>query len=108
MAEHVRVAEDVARVRVLRHEAQRLLLAAAADQDGWMRPAERLRAVEQPAGVEGAPVERRFAAVLAAPHLPGDDQRLLELDEALAQRGKWKAERDRLLLKIRRENDRPL
>ena len=37
VAQHLGVAEDVAGVRVARHEAQRALLAAAADEDRRMR-----------------------------------------------------------------------
>ena len=38
--------EHVARIAVLRHEPQRLLLAAAADHDRDARPRQRLRGVE--------------------------------------------------------------
>ncbi len=50
-------AEDVGRVGVLGHQAQRLLLAAAADHDRHPRPADRLRGVQQPAGGIPGPVE---------------------------------------------------
>ena len=83
--------EDVGRVRVLRDEPERLLLAAAADHDRDARPRDRLRRVQQPRRVELAALEARLAAALALEHLVCDPERLLEHLEALAQRREGEA-----------------
>src|SRR5512140_2081452 len=80
--DHLRAAEDVRRVRVLGDEAERLLLAAAADHDGRPWPRDRLRGVEQPPRRELRAGEGFLRPKLAAPHPVGDAERLLEHLEA--------------------------
>src|SRR5271166_1041820 len=79
LASQVRAGEQVTGVGVLGHEAQRLLLPAAADHDRRMRPGQGLRRVQRPLElVVPAPVR----ALVAAPHLQADLQGFLEPLEA--------------------------
>jgi von Willebrand factor type A domain len=87
--------EQVARVGVLRHHAQRLLLPAAADHDRRVRPGQRLRRVQRPPQLVVLPLVR---LLVIGPHLQADLHRLLEPLEPLADRGKREAEPARLLL----------
>src|SRR5262245_47132412 len=100
-------AEDVGGVGVLGHEAERLSLAAAADQDRDPRPRDRLRRVAQPLRVVLAPVEPALAAALALPHLVGDLERLVVHLEPLAERREREAEPARLLLVPGRADPEP-
>ena len=81
-----RVAEHVARVGVLGHEAERLPLAAAADHDRRVGPRDRLRRVEQAARVDVAcPRTPPPVPALAVPHRVDVAQRVLELLEPLGR-----------------------
>src|SRR5581483_7980019 len=91
----VGVAEEVARIAVLRHQPQRLALTAAADDDGRVRPLQRLRRVE---GALQRVVPAVVRRLVVAPHLQHDLQRLLESLEALADGREGEAEAARLLL----------
>src|SRR5207237_9339491 len=77
--EHVELVRDfgrrkqVARVCVARDQAQRLLLAAAADQDRWMRSTQTLRRVERS---RQAVVRAADGCLVALPHLQADAERL--------------------------------
>src|SRR5664279_4526294 len=78
----VGIAEQVASVGVPRDEAQRLALAAAADQDRDVA-ADRLGVVEGAGGAEVLAGERRL---LVGEHRARDLQRLLQTLEALLER----------------------
>ena len=67
--------EQVARIRVLGHHAQRLLLAATPNQDGRVRPLDGLRRVQR-LGQLVVLAGKRLD--LARPHLQADAQRLLQ------------------------------
>ena len=75
VTDRVGIAEAVPHVRVLRHQAERLLLAAAADQD--LRPARLhgLRDVERVLDVMSLPLERR---PWLREHHPADLERVLQ------------------------------
>ena len=73
-------AEEVAGVGVLRDQAQRLALAAAADQDRRAAGPDRRRDADR---LGQAVVPALEGAVVVAPHLPADLQRLLEPLEPL-------------------------
>src|SRR2546421_12214051 len=85
-ARQLRRGEEVARVGVLRDEAERLLFAHASDQDRRMRTAETLRDVQRPLQLIMLARKRFLAAPLAFPHRQADLQRLLEPLEALRDR----------------------
>ena len=76
-------AEDVARVGVLRDEAERLPLAAPADHDPRPRAAHRLGAADR---LLELVVPTAVRAVVVAPHLQADLDRLLESLEPLGRR----------------------
>src|SRR5665811_1783776 len=78
-------AEDVAGVGVLRHQPQRLALAAAADEDAGMWFAQRVGRVEQTRGLVMLALEGGLRAVVALPHLVADLQAFLEHLEALTE-----------------------
>ena len=82
-------------VGVLGHEAERLLLAAAADHDRDARPAQRLGRVEEAGRRVVGALEALLRAALAGPHRVGDPERLLEHLEADAERRHREAERRR-------------
>ena len=96
----LRVAEDVARVGVLRDEPERLPLAAAADHDRRAGPRDRLRRVEQPASRGRAcPRTARSGAALARPTSRG---RIWSVSSSSSKRSAERREREpeaaRLLL----------
>src|SRR5919201_1826849 len=82
LARHLRRWKQVAGVGVASYQAQSLLLAAAADQDLGVRPAQYLRRIERPLEREMLSPENVF---VSAPHLQADLERLLEDFEALLQ-----------------------
>ena len=89
------IADEVAGIRVLRHESQRLALAATADEDARARPADRPRRAQRFGQPVVRPLER---SVVVAPHLLADPERLLEPLVALAQRGERHPEPEVLAL----------
>ena len=104
----LRPPEDVARVGVPGDEPERLLLAAAADQDRWARPAQRLRGVEESrrAGT-GAP--SNGASVPRSPvHIPCAIRRVSSsISNRSAERREREPEPGRLLLVPRRADAEP-
>jgi transcriptional regulator len=89
LARQVRAGEQVARVGVLGHEAQRLLLPAAPDHDRGVRPGQRLRRVQRPPQLI---VLALVGALVAAPHLQADLQGFLQPLEPLGDRRERDAE----------------
>ena len=80
--------EEVARVAVLRDQAQGLAFAAAADEH--RRPGDRLRRAERLGELVVLALER--PVVVRVPHLRADLQRLLEALEPLGERRERDAE----------------
>src|SRR5262249_48701759 len=76
-------AEEVAGVGVLRHQAQRLALAAATDEDRRPGPADRPRPVQR---LGELVVPALVGAVVVTPHLQADLQRLLKALEPFGDR----------------------
>ena len=93
-----RSAEDVAGVGVLRHQAQRLLLAPAADDDLRVRLAENLGRVEQSLRLIVLALERLAGAVITLPHGMHDLEGLVKHLEADSELRHRKAESVALLL----------
>ncbi|MEN3271844.1 MAG: hypothetical protein V7636_605 [Actinomycetota bacterium] len=79
----VRASEEVACVGVLRNEPQRLLLATAADEDARTRRSDGPRPAQR---LGQSVVLALIGAVVVAPQLEADLQRLLEALEALGRR----------------------
>jgi hypothetical protein len=92
LVRHLGGREQVAGVRVLRDQQQRLLLSPAADEDG--RAAHRQRRVEQPVEAVVLPHVR---GLVAGEHLPADEQRLLQPLEPLGGRREQQAQAARLV-----------
>jgi glutaryl-CoA dehydrogenase len=86
---HLGGVEDIARVRVAGHQPQRLLFPGAADENGRVRPGRRLRGIQGAFQLVVLPVER---AVILAPHLQADAQRLIEPFEPFGKRREEQAE----------------
>ena len=99
VADRVGIAEPVPHVRVLRHQPERLLLAAAADQDLRSARLHRLRDVVRVLDVVPLPLERRPRL---REHRPADLQRVLQPLEPLGRRRPVVAVREGLLLVPRR------
>ena len=93
------VGEQVAGVGVLRHQTQRLRLAAAADQDGRMRLRERLRAAEWFFQPVVATPDRRH---VAGPHSMRNAQRFFQLFETVPERREGHPQSQGFALKPRR------
>ena len=74
----IRAAEDIAGVRVFGHQAQRLLFAAAADEDLRVWLADRLWRVQQPRRLVVLALECGLRPVLPLPHLVADAERFLQ------------------------------
>src|SRR5438876_3357207 len=87
--------EEVARVGVAGHQQQRLALTLPADEDRRVRAAQRLGRVQRAGQVVVLALER---AVVIAPHLLADAQRLLQPFVALGQRGEEQAQPAGLIL----------
>src|SRR6185369_10364715 len=83
---------DVARIRVLRHEAKRLLLAAAADHDRDARARDRLRRVQQPRRAIVLALVAALRSERLLEHPLRDLERLLEHLEPLAEPREGKAQ----------------
>src|SRR5712692_6172210 len=79
--------KQVAGVGVARDQAQRLLLAAPADDDARVRSTETLRRIQRTCEVVVPAVEWLF---IAAPHLQDDLQRFVQTLEAFFDR--WKGD----------------
>src|SRR5216683_8426094 len=90
--------KEIAGVGILRHQAERLLLAATADQDGRMRPGQALWRVERPLQLVVHAGEGLLTAPFAFPHFQADPQRLLEALESLLDRGEGDAQASALRL----------
>src|SRR5262249_25997801 len=90
-----KASEEIAGVSVLSDQAQRLLLAATANQDRRMWALHRLRHVEWAFELIVLAHERRL---VSTPHLVRDPQRLLQPLETLLQRRKGNAKTPMLLL----------
>jgi len=104
LARQVRAGEQVAGLRVLGDEAQRLPLATAANHDRRVRFAQRLWRVQRSFQLE---VPAVIGGLVAAPHLQADLQRLLQPLEPLGHRRERDAQPAGLLLVPGRADAQP-
>src|SRR5690242_19961825 len=97
---NLRLWTQAAHVGVARHQPQCLLLAIAANQNGWMRRGKTLWLIPWMFQVVMLAGERALVAMLAAPHAQANLQRLLQHLVAFRLRGIRNAQPVRLLGEI--------